>query len=68
MRDEYVRKNEPMIRKAIISGTAGGMILTIICNLRSGQLLSTICLAAVGATVSFLVSLLLKELVKRFRR
>jgi hypothetical protein len=46
------------------TGTATGTLLSILPNLFSEDILKTIVLAALGATVSFLVSLLLKWIMK----
>lgn len=45
-------------------GTAGGTLLSVLANITSGDLLHTAILAAVGAVVSFSVSMVLKWLVK----
>jgi ABC-type sulfate transport system permease component len=50
------------------AGTAGGTLLTIFANISSEDLLKTIALAAIGAAVSFAVTLLLKLLIKRFKK
>ncbi len=50
------------------AGTAGGTLLTIIINIRSEDILKTMVLAAVGAVISFAVSLLLKLLLKRWKQ
>ena len=50
------------------AGTAGGALLVILVNIRPGEIGKTALLAAIGAIVSFSVSLLLKWLVKRLRR
>lgn len=49
-------------------GTAGGTLLTILANISSDDLFKTMILAAVGAVVSFGVTLLLKFLVKRIKK
>ena len=49
-------------------GTAGGTMLTILANINSGDLIRTGVLAAVGAVVSFGVTLLLKLLIKRLKK
>jgi len=49
-------------------GTAGGTLLTILANISSDDIVKTIILAAVGAVVSFGVTLLLKLLVKRIKK
>ena len=50
------------------AGTAGGTLLTILVNIKSEDLLKTGILAAVGAVVSFSVTLLLKFLIKRLKK
>ena len=50
------------------AGTAGGTLLTIFANINSGDLIKTGVLAAVGAAVSFGVTLLLKILIKRLKK
>ena len=45
-------------------GTAAGTLLSILPHLFSEDVLKTIMLAALGATVSFMVSLLLKWIIK----
>jgi len=43
-------------------GTAGGTITILLLNLNSGDINKTIILAAIGATVSFVVAQLLKKI------
>ncbi len=50
------------------AGTAGGTLLTILANINCGDLIKTGVLAAVGAVVSFSVTLLLKFLIKRSKK
>lgn len=50
------------------AGTVGGTLLTVFYNIRSEDVIKTIVLAGVGAVVSFVVSLLLKRIVKYFRK
>lgn len=50
------------------AGTIGGTLLTILVNINSADLLKTGLLAAVGAVVSFIVTLFLKFLIKRFKK
>lgn len=50
------------------TGTAGGTLLSVLVNISSGDILHTCVLAAVGAVVSFTVSILLKVLFQRFKR
>ena len=49
-------------------GTAGGTLLAIFGSISGEDLLKTAILAAVGAVVSFGVTLLLKFVIKRSRR
>jgi mannitol-specific phosphotransferase system IIBC component len=48
------------------TGTAAGTLLTIFANISSEDLLKTVILAAVGAAVSFVVTILLKAVVHYF--
>jgi hypothetical protein len=50
------------------AGTAGGTLLSIFANINSGDIIKTGVLAAIGAVVSFSVTLLLKHLVKRLKK
>ena len=50
------------------AGTVGGTLLTISYNLHIEDLAKTAVLAAIGAVVSFSVSIGLKAIVKRFKR
>ena len=50
------------------SGTVGGTIFCILCNISIHDLYRTIVLAAVGAAVSFAVSTLLKNIFKHFKK
>lgn len=49
-------------------GTAGGTLLTILANITSEDIIKTAILAAVGAVVSFGVTLVLKLLLKRYKK
>lgn len=49
-------------------GTAGGTLLTIFANISSEDLIKTAILAAIGAVVSFGVTLFLKFLIKRLKK
>jgi mannitol-specific phosphotransferase system IIBC component len=49
-------------------GTAGGTLLTIFANISKEDISKTIVLAGIGAIVSFGVTLLLKVIIKKFRR
>lgn len=50
------------------AGTLGGTILTVLFNIQSSDLIKTAVLAAVGAVVSFSVTLGLKFLIKCFKK
>ncbi|WP_396196125.1 hypothetical protein [Flavobacterium sp.] len=47
------------------AGTFGGLVLSVIPNLTSADVLKTIVLAFIGAVVSFSVTLLLKQLTSK---
>jgi len=49
-------------------GTIGGTLLTIFGNINSSDIVKTAILAAIGAMVSFGVTLLLKLLVKKIKK
>jgi hypothetical protein len=51
-----------------LKGTAGGTFLSVLPNLHSEDVLKTIILAALGAIVSFLISMLLKYLIKKHKK
>ena len=50
------------------AGTAGGTLLTIFANISSEDIIKTIILAAIGAVVSFTVTIFLKALIKRLKK
>jgi hypothetical protein len=50
------------------AGTIGGTLLTFFYNVNVEDLAKTVILAAIGAIVSFSVSLALKAIVKRIRK
>jgi mannitol-specific phosphotransferase system IIBC component len=50
------------------AGTAGGTLLTIFANISSEDVIKTIILAAIGAAVSFTVTIFLKALIKRLKK
>ncbi len=50
------------------AGTIGGTLLTILVNINGADLFKTGILAAVGAVVSYSVTLLLKLLIKLFKK
>ena len=51
-----------------MAGTAGGTILVIFMQITNGEMLQTAVMAAVGAIVSFAVSVGLKCITRRFRK
>jgi len=56
------------IESGTILGTVSGTVLTVLVNIGSSDVIKTVVLAALGAVVSFSVSVLLKWLVKTFKR
>ncbi|HSC36509.1 MAG TPA: hypothetical protein VLD19_01510 [Chitinophagaceae bacterium] len=50
------------------AGTAGGTLLSIFANIQSGDILKTAVLAAIGAVVSFGITLLLKSIIRHFKK
>jgi hypothetical protein len=56
------------IEGGTILGTVSGTGLTVLANIDSPDIAKTVVLAALGAVVSFCVSVSLKWLVKRFRK
>ena len=52
----------------VFAGTFGGLLLTIFTNVFVEDILRTGILATIGAIVSFVVSLALKDLIKRRKR
>ena len=50
------------------AGTAAGTLLTIFANINSADLVKTGILAAVGAIISFCVTILLKALLRRLKK
>ena len=60
--------NEGFITPASKAGTAGGIVTILLVNINSGEILKTIALAALGAVVSFTVTICLKWMIRRFKR
>lgn len=60
-----MRRNHKMDRLLVNAGTAGGTIISIIPSLFVQDALYTGMLAMIGATVSFIVSLLLRWIWRR---
>ena len=52
----------------ILLGTAGGTFLSIVPNLQSEDVMKTVLLATIGAIVSFMISMLLKFFIKKYRK
>ena len=50
------------------AGTAGGTLLTIFANISHDDVLKTAILAAVGALVSFTITIFLKSLIQRIKK
>ena len=50
------------------TGTASGTLLTIFGNISNQDIFKTVVLAAVGAVISFSVTVFLKSIIKRFKR
>ena len=48
-----------------VAGTVGGTVLVILLHIGSEELVKTIVLAAVGAAVSFSVSMVLKWMIRK---
>lgn len=59
---------QPFLDSGIKMGTVSGTLLTILINIGRQDMLKTAVMAAIGAVVSFSVSLLLKVIFKRRRR
>ena len=55
------------IESGTILGTISGTALTVLMNIGSSDIIKTVILAALGAVVSFSISLLLKWLSKKFK-
>lgn len=56
------------VNQPTLIGTVGGTLLSVMANLGSSDVVKTMILASIGATVSFIVSLLLKCLFKKHKR
>ncbi len=53
------------IESGTVLGTVGGTAFTVVANIDSQDITKTVVLAALGAVVSFIVSVVLKEAVKK---
>ena len=52
----------------ILAGTAGGTLVATLPNIGTDQILTTCILALVGATVSFVMTLILKKLLTTLKQ
>ena len=57
----------PSSHHGTAAGTIGGTLLSVFANIQSGDITKTIILAAVGAVVSFVVSVGLRWVARRVR-
>ena len=60
--------NLPHLDISVKAGMLGGTLLSILANIHYSDVLKTSILAAIGAVVGFLVTILLKFLIKRIKR
>jgi hypothetical protein len=60
--------NDGFIIPASKAGIAGGIVTILLVNINSGEILKTIALAAIGAVVSFTVSIFLKWMIRRLKK
>ena len=60
--------NDASVTPASKAGTAGGILTILLVNIDSGEILKTIALAAIGAVVSFTVSIFLKWLIRQVKK
>ena len=51
-----------------LMGTAGGTFLSVLPNIQSADVFKTVVLAAIGAIVSFTISLVLKIIIKKHKK
>lgn len=56
------------IENITLLGTVSGTALTVVVNIGSSDIIKTVVLAAIGAVVSFCVSVGLKWLTKRLKK
>jgi mannitol-specific phosphotransferase system IIBC component len=60
--------NDAFITPASKAGTAGGIVTILLVNINSGEILKTIALAALGAVVSFTVSICMKWMIRKLKK
>jgi hypothetical protein len=58
---------QPVFDTTSKAGTATGTFVIILANITSSDILRTALLAAIGAAVSFVVTMILKVLVRKMR-
>jgi len=58
----------PSFTGSVGAGTAGGTLTIVLANIPTADIVKTALLSIVGAVVSFSVSLLLRMLVKRWKK
>ncbi len=59
---------QPFLNADARAGTIGGTVLVLLLNIQVTDMLHTALLAGIGAVVSFSVSVLLKCLIRFFRK
>ncbi|MCP9749783.1 hypothetical protein [Ferruginibacter sp. HRS2-29] len=60
--------NESFFCASTKAGTAGGFLTILLINIATNDILKTILLAAIGAVVSFVISLSLRAFVRWWKR
>lgn len=60
--------NDQSVLGSARMGTAGGFITALLVNINAADIIKTAVMAATGAIVSFLVSLMLKYCINRWRK
>jgi len=59
--------NEPFFSSPTKTGTLGGLLTVLLVNIQSGDVIRTMVLAAIGASVSLAVSILWKLIARKWR-
>jgi len=49
-------------------GTAGGFLTVLLANIHTSDLVKTVVMSAIGAVVSFIISMALNYLIKKLRK
>jgi hypothetical protein len=60
--------NEPPTISTTKFSTVGGLITILLANIGIADIVKTILLAAIGTTISFFISLLLKMVISKWRK